>query len=72
MAVTFFGAKFVRNSSLKYFSDHPKRLRNIAQDSVTFLKPTELKFELHWFTIDGAESFVKEVLNEVCLRLKFC
>ncbi|EGT34410.1 hypothetical protein CAEBREN_18441 [Caenorhabditis brenneri] len=44
------------------------RLRNIPPNIITFLKPTELKFELHWFTIDGAESFVKEVLDQMLLR----
>ncbi|CAL2048515.1 unnamed protein product [Caenorhabditis brenneri] len=44
------------------------RQRNVTPDYIEFLKPAELMFELHWFTTDGAESFVKEILDQTHLR----
>ncbi|EGT35918.1 hypothetical protein CAEBREN_04783 [Caenorhabditis brenneri] len=35
--------------------------RNVPLDRIE--KPSQLQFELHWFTIDGAENFVNEVLK---------
>ncbi|CAL2048194.1 unnamed protein product [Caenorhabditis brenneri] len=37
--------------------------RNVPLDRIK--KPSQPEFELHWFTIDGAEDFVREVLKRI-------
>ncbi|EGT34415.1 hypothetical protein CAEBREN_15820 [Caenorhabditis brenneri] len=44
--------------------DHFVRQRNFPVERIGELKPSLLKFELHWFTVDGAKKFVKEVLEK--------
>ncbi|CAL2046288.1 unnamed protein product [Caenorhabditis brenneri] len=44
--------------------DHFVRQRNFPVERIGELKPSQLKFELHWFSIDGAKKFVKDVLEK--------
>ncbi|CAL2046287.1 unnamed protein product [Caenorhabditis brenneri] len=43
--------------------DHLVQKRNVPLDRIRHLKPDQLVFELHWFSIGGAKDFVREVLK---------